>query len=80
MAFRAVSATGVQGEACQRSCERGEEGMQLLPGGGRGWGSKKDFIEGGNLAFSFWLRIRGQARTSWDGLGEAGSSSVWLGL
>lgn len=33
---------------------------------GRGWGSKKDFIEGGNLAFSFWLRIRGQARTSWD--------------
>lgn len=33
---------------------------------GRGWGSKKDFIEGGNLAFSFWLKIRGQARTSWD--------------
>ena len=35
MAFRAVSATGVQGEACQRSCERGEEGTQLSPGG---WG------------------------------------------
>lgn len=56
MAFRAVSATGVQGERV-RGAVSVERKACSSPGGGRGWGSKKDFIEGGNLAFSFWLRI-----------------------
>lgn len=38
---------------------------------GRGWDSKKDFTEGGSLAFSFWLRIsvqkaEGRQGHAWD--------------
>lgn len=41
-------------KACSSPGGRGEDG-----------GSKKDFIEGEPCVW-FWLRIRGQARTSWD--------------